>query len=444
MLEPKTSQTNHAAKPITIGIMGTPASSGNRGVQALGSALAQLCIEARPEVHVVLFGSHRSSQPVTMRIRGEPVAIPIVHWRMSPKAKLRDHLFTITLMSVLYRLLPIKFMRARIATMIPWIKALRETDIVGDIRGGDSFSDIYGLSRFIIASLETWTVILVKGSIVHFPQTYGPFRTRTAKFIARYLLRHSSTLVARDIESQRIAQSLAGNRLAVRLSPDVAFALHVVKPQPVQTDPSRSEPLPTNIIGLNVNGLMFNGGYTRGNMFGLKLDYANFLRELVVKLLQEHSGELLLIPHTIAPAGEVESDNDASMKLRAELPDELQRRIRIVTGEYDCHELKGIIGQCDFFIGARMHSCIAALSQGVPAVGVAYSMKFRGVFETVGAEEWVVDGRTVNNQDAVERIMELYRQRNAFRTQLKERAIEAKTRLAHIFGSLIESYTSSV
>ena len=47
---------------------------------------------------------------------------------------------------------------------------------------------------------------------------------------------------------------------------------------------------------------------------------------------------------------------------------------------------KAVIGQCDFFIGSRMHACIAALSQGVPCVGVAYSMKFAGVFDTVGME----------------------------------------------------------
>ena len=65
----------------------------------------------------------------------------------------------------------------------------------------------------------------------------------------------------------------------------------------------------------------------------------------------------------------------------------------IVDREYDQHEIKGVIGMCDFFVGSRMHACIGALSQGIPCVGVAYSMKFRGVFESVGVADWVVDSR---------------------------------------------------
>ena len=38
-----------------------------------------------------------------------------------------------------------------------------------------------------------------------------------------------------------------------------------------------------------------------------------------------------------------------------------------------------------------MHACIAALSQTVPAVAIAYSRKFLGVMETIGVEDIVVD-----------------------------------------------------
>ena len=46
--------------------------------------------------------------------------------------------------------------------------------------------------------------------------------------------------------------------------------------------------------------------------------------------------------------------------------------------------MKYLIGQCDFFVGSRMHSCIAAVSQCVPAVSIAYSDKFIGVMATLG------------------------------------------------------------
>jgi hypothetical protein len=56
---------------------------------------------------------------------------------------------------------------------------------------------------------------------------------------------------------------------------------------------------------------MFNGGYTRDNMFGLQLDYPEFLKQLAEQLLKAPKRRLLLIPHTFAPKGSVESDPHA-------------------------------------------------------------------------------------------------------------------------------------
>jgi polysaccharide pyruvyl transferase WcaK-like protein len=317
-----------------------------------------------------------------------------------------------------------------------------EADLVGDVRGGDSFSDIYGMRGFLLSFLMVWSVLLVRGSIVQFPQTYGPYKSPLARWLARYILKWSSVIIARDKQSQKVAQDLIGSGKKVLLSPDVAFSLEAVVPFSIKLDP----PIPVNcqlstvncpVIGLNVNGLMYNGGYTRNNMFGLKMDYPRFLTQMLTALLLENTGDVWLIPHTYAPHGNVESDNEASEKLRNSLPSELQRRVRLVTGEYDQHELKGIIGQCDFFIGSRMHSCIAALSQGVPCVGVAYSMKFGGVFESVGMQEWVVDARSTANEEAVGRITDLFRQRNEVRQKLMRRANQARRRLDEVFLNLV-------
>jgi polysaccharide pyruvyl transferase WcaK-like protein len=281
------------------------------------------------------------------------------------------------------------------------------------------------------------SVILIKGSIVHLPQTYGPFRTSGARFLARLLLRRSSAVIARDRESQRVAQVLAGGRLKVKLSPDVAFALHPEAPPQLLTEPPLSGHPPAGMIGLNVNGLLFNGGYKGGNEFGLKLDYRAFVPALIRRLLTHTGVDLLLVPHTIAPPGDPESDNEACRGVRDMLPPDMQSRVRIVTGDYDAHQLKGIIRQCDFFIGSRMHSCIAALSQGVPCAGVAYSMKFAGVFDSVGMGGWVVDGRAADCEQAVSAILDLYEARDAVRENLARSADAARTRLDEVFHEIL-------
>jgi hypothetical protein len=83
-----------------------------------------------------MFGSDRSGEPVTMWPDGQPVEVPLVHWRLSCKALGHNHLLWIVAMSALYWGLPIAWVRSWISRQTPWIRALEEMDFVGDVRGG--------------------------------------------------------------------------------------------------------------------------------------------------------------------------------------------------------------------------------------------------------------------------------------------------------------------
>lgn len=417
----------------SVAVLGAPIDCGNRGVLALGSALVNLCLEGAPEAEVCLLVGNQDDQPAPMRIAGRLKPITVVHARMSPRAHPKHHFATILLAALLHRLIPSRLVRAKIAQTIPWIGALQDALVAGDIRGGDSFSDMYGMKRFILGFLTAATVLLVKGTMVQFPQTYGPYKSRLARWMARLLLRRSAIVMARDEHSRRVAQGLLGPGREVVLTPDVAFYLEPVPPAKVEFSPAAGGSSADKVIGVNVNGLMYFGGYTRKNMFGLKLDYPVFLRRLLETLLREQAGQIWLVPHTFAPEGSVESDPHASQLVWESLPDSLRRRVGIVAGDYDAHEIKAVIGRCDVFFGSRMHACIAALSQGVPCAGVAYSMKFQGVFETVGMGDWVIDARETTVEEAVARAMALFRARDDVRGELGLRAGQARARLSEAF-----------
>jgi len=91
---------------------------------------------------------------------------------------------------------------------------------------------------------------------------------------------------------------------------------------------------------------------------------------------------------------------------------------------------------CDFFIGSRMHACIAALSQGIPAVGVAYSGKFNGVFESVGVEDCVADARRCTKDEILEKISSAYQKRNHIRENLKHAVSCVQSEVLGMFKTL--------
>jgi polysaccharide pyruvyl transferase WcaK-like protein len=119
----------------------------------------------------------------------------------------------------------------------------------------------------------------------------------------------------------------------------------------------------------------------------------------------------------------------AATALFEALKDRYPGRLACVRGTYDQNEIKYIVGQCDVFIGARMHACIAALSQAIPAIGIAYSRKFIGVFETVGAGSLVADPRSLAIGEILEVVSEAIGRRAEISECLRATMVEARRKL---------------
>jgi polysaccharide pyruvyl transferase WcaK-like protein len=68
-----------------------------------------------------------------------------------------------------------------------------------------------------------------------------------------------------------------------------------------------------------------------------------------------------------------------------------------------------------------MHSGIAALSSGVPTAAIAYSIKTAGVFETCDQGEHVVDPRSSDIEQVVERLWWSWENRASAKLSLSAR-----------------------
>ncbi|NJL30325.1 MAG: hypothetical protein HC898_01105 [Phycisphaerales bacterium] len=75
-------------------------------------------------------------------------------------------------------------------------------------------------------------------------------------------------------------------------------------------------------------------------------------------------------------------------------------------------------GRCELMIGARMHACIGAVSQGVPTLTLAYSKKAAGVMGVLGNAAPVLDLRTINLTQAMDEIKQCWENRRELRAGL--------------------------
>ena len=342
--------------------------------------------------------------------------------------------------ALLLKLIPLRGFRNLLSAINPHVKVLVEADEVFDITGGDSFSDIYGMRRFLIFGfLQKWLVTQFGKELMLLPQTYGPLKRWISKLMARCVLKRASVAYARDRNSEEYVRSLLGNHGVngkVRFMPDVAFVLDSHEPEDIDVGSlNEARTKDSVIVGLNISGLLYSGGYTQENMFGLKTDY----RELVCSIAdffmtKDEKVLVVLVPHVFAPEGNVESDPEACLKIYDELKDKYPDRIFLARGQYSQNEIKHVIGLCDFFVGSRMHACIAALSQFIPAVGLAYSAKFKGVFESVGLGDYVADAYVCRSDEVLTTIRAAFDARGRTEAHLEHVIPQIQTNILNMFA----------
>ena len=314
-----------------------------------------------------------------------------------------------------------------------FFRAVRDSDLVIDIGGGDSFADIYGPRRLTQMFLMKYLTHLAGKPLVLAPQTFGPFKHRLSTFFARQTIRLSAITTTRDSLSTACLREMG-------ITAEIIEACDVALRLPYDPPPERPEGGPVR-VGINVSGLLMSGGYTGKNMFGLRMDYPQLIRDILQRF-DDHPEpcEIHLVPHVISwKRGALEDDYAASLKLQEAYPS-----VTVAPAFTSPPEAKSYIAGMDFFMGARMHACIAAFSSGVPVVPMAYSRKFAGLFGALGYDE-TVDCTTQSADEILTRIFDAYErrtelvqaQKTAFETGLEKLALY-ETALGDLMERLAE------
>jgi polysaccharide pyruvyl transferase WcaK-like protein len=101
---------------------------------------------------------------------------------------------------------------------------------------------------------------------------------------------------------------------------------------------------------------------------------------------------VLLVPHVTAENRSLLEDDEAVLQMLLARVRERNDQVVLLDGNLRSAQIKWVISQCRFFIGARTHSTIASISSGVPTISIAYSRKARGMNQDVfGHQDYVLE-----------------------------------------------------
>lgn len=417
-------------------ILGASFGTRNLGVSALASSTVASILSSFPDASV--FFLDYDKLPATYQVRhiAGVATVELVNLRFSWKLHLRNNIARLLATALLLRLFPSKTVRERLISRNPFLMPIQNADIIGSLAGGDSFSDIYGIRRFFYVALPQLLVLLLDKPLILLPQTIGPFNGSVARTVAGFILRRADRVYARDMESlDEVRPLLKRKQSKAGFAYDMAFLLEPVPPIKLPKW-SMSRGNKTPLVGLNVSGLLFGGGYTKNNMFGLKSDYKDLIQQIIEYFIVQKGARVVLVPHVFGSASSLESDTGANAAVCREFGNRYPGKLEVVSEEHNQHEMKYLIGKCDFFLGSRMHACIAALSQGVPAVGLAYSKKFLGVLSTVGAENLVADLRECDAVEIIALIDRAYASREDIKSRIMCKMPVIRQKVAGLFAQI--------
>jgi colanic acid/amylovoran biosynthesis protein len=295
------------------------------------------------------------------------------------------------------------------------LKAIAAADLLVDL-SGDMLTEDYGAHVAYSHYLPPLQALAAGTPIAICAQSVGPFR-RT-KRLARRLFDGAELVTLRERRSLENLRELGAKPRRLEVTADLSFAL---SPAPRETvdaaleregvDPSR------RWIGVSLSGLVEKHRRRHGGSGALAEEVISALRETSAAF----DAAVLLVPHVYGPRPEQDDRGVLSTVKKA-----LGSTAHLLASEHEPEVLKGIISRCEIFVGARMHTVMAALSTGVPTLALAYSHKASGIMNDFGMGEWVIDAAEARAAQLGTAMRNLLDRRAELAGHLNERARVAR------------------
>ena len=290
-----------------------------------------------------------------------------------------------------------------------WLKEqLASVDAVLAI-GGDNYSLDYRIPSPVIG-LDKFAMDLGK-PVILWGASVGPFEKEPhfVGTVARHLSRMEFIAVRESVSYAYLTQTLGLGNVVQMADPAFTLGKEAI-------DLGGFWPTGGNgILGVNVSALIER--YKRKEQ-DLRAEVAEFIHHAV----RDHGLGVLLVPHVNPLQGQHAGGDATYMAGLQEQLRDLGTSVTMMPHQLNAEQIKYVISQLRFFMGARTHATIAALSSGVPTVSIAYSVKARGINRDLfGNEEAVLQTPDLSTQSLRGRLEWLLREEQTLKATLAAR-----------------------
>jgi colanic acid/amylovoran biosynthesis protein len=270
--------------------------------------------------------------------------------------------------------------------------------IVIDI-SGDSISEVTGFRGTVYHFLHIWLALTLNKPTVVYAQSVGPFKL--TKSLAKFLLNKVDLITLRGKNSYDYLQKIGINKPPVYLTADLAFLMAPASEERIDKIFSDYRIEGDTFVGVSVSDWI-------SKYHGYRSEFVKLMANVVDYVVEELNTIVIFIPHVTGPKKEFD-DRIIAADIYKIVNN--KNKIKLIQDDYTPQEMKGIIGRCNLFIGARMHACIAALSMCVPTINISYHHKSNEIMAMFGLERNVLSAQEINYELLISKINETWTHR---------------------------------
>lgn len=278
--------------------------------------------------------------------------------------------------------------------------------------GGDNYSLDYGIPQ-LFTDLDD-IVIEKKKPLVIWGASVGPFdKIPSYQIFMRDHLQKITGIFARESITIDYLKKIGIEKNVFAVA-DPAFLLDPQKPATSNVALGFND----DAIGINLSPLM-----ARYVTNGDTLKWIKKSAEIVSTIAKNTDRQICLIPHVTSP-----HDNDYVFleKVVKNLDNPIPELV-LIPPTYNAAETKWIIGQMKFFVGARTHATIAALSMEVPTLSLGYSVKAEGINRDLfGHTDYCIRSHEFNPGIIAKKVSLMAETDNSIRNEIRSRLPEIR------------------
>lgn len=285
---------------------------------------------------------------------------------------------------------------------------------------------------------------ILKKPLVVYGASIDPYRKRRFVWrIFRFIFQHMDLITLRENGSLHNIEQMGLKTNKIALTGDPAFLLRPEKLERVKEIMSL-ENIDKNtrpLFGLTVTRRRALLSFPEIDKIDEKYQKHNeMIAEIIDRIIEKYEGMIIFLPHCIG------FSTDLDDRLVAEDIFKICKHkdmVKIINNEYTAAELKGIIGQFDFFLGERIHSVINALSIGTPAIALSNGSDQRlDIIRMLGQDDSICLLENLDIEKMITKISDMWLKRENIKVELKSQT-NYMTEQALLNGKLLKQLLSS-